>query len=255
MLGTAIALAARGMAVFPCRPRSKWPATPHGLKDATRDGDVLNRWWRQNSQYNVAIATGTSNIFVADVDDLDADAELRRLEREHGGLPATVEVITPRPGRHIYFKMPDQRVRNTTSKIAPGIDTRGDGGYVLVPPSIHPSGKAYAWSVDSADAIAAAPGWLVAKINGNSNGNGNCPAAAPAEWRELIGAGVAEGQRNQTVARLAGYLLRRHVDPVFALELLQTWNANRCAPPLPAADVERTVGSICKRELKRRGNG
>ena len=68
---------------------------------------------------------------------------MRRLEAEHGELPATVEVITAR-GRHLYFKMPDMPVRNSAGKIAAGIDMRGDDGYVLAPPSVHPSGTRYA---------------------------------------------------------------------------------------------------------------
>ena len=84
-----------------------------------------------------------------DVDGLDAEVELRRLEAKHGNLPATVEVITTR-GRHLYFQTPETSVRNSAGKVAPGIDVRGDGGYVLAPPSIHPSGRRYEWSVDCA---------------------------------------------------------------------------------------------------------
>ena len=150
MIRTAMALAQKGMAVFPCRPQDKRPATANGLKDATTDLDIIRQWWRQEPQFNLAIATGAiSGIFVVDVDGLDAEVELRRLEAEHGGLPSTVEAITAR-GRHVYFRSPEIPVRNSASKIAPGIDVRGDGGYVLAPPSIHPSGRRYEWSVDCA---------------------------------------------------------------------------------------------------------
>ena len=128
---------------------------------------------------------------------------------------------------------------------------RADGGFVVAPPSIHPSGRRYAWSVDCASAIAAAPDWLVAKLGSRSNGNGTRPVP-PAEWRALAANGVAEGARDTSVTRLAGYLLRRHVDPFLALELLQSWNAQRCTPPLPAADIDRIVESIAGRELRRR---
>ena len=142
MLRTALALAARGMAVFPCRERAKQPATEHGLKDATTDPEIIKQWWQQEPQFNLAIATGAaSGIFVVDIDGLDAEAELRRLETEHGELPATVEVVTPRPGRHLYFRMPGAPLRNSASKIAPGIDVRAAGGFVVCPPSIHPSGR------------------------------------------------------------------------------------------------------------------
>jgi hypothetical protein len=144
VLRTALALAARGMAVFPCRERAKQPATEHGLKDATTNPEIIRQWWQHEPQLNVAIATGAvSGVFVIDVDGLDAEFELRRLEAEHGELPATVEVVTPRPGRHVYFKMPEAPVRNSASKIAPGVDVRGDGGFVVSPPSVHPSGRAY----------------------------------------------------------------------------------------------------------------
>jgi len=85
----------------------------------------------------------------------------------------------------------------------------------------------------------------------DGNGNGATP---PSEWRALVAKGVAEGARDCTVAKLAGYLLRRRVDPIVALELLRIWNATRFSPPLPAADIERIVGSIAGKELKRRSN-
>ena len=252
MIRTALALARRGLPVFPCLPRDKRPATPHGCKDATLDPDTIQRWWREQPEYNVAIVTGgISNMFALDVDGLDGQCELRKLEAKHCELPRTVEVITG-DGLHLYFQCPDDLpIRNTASKIAPGIDTRGDGGYVLAPPSVHPSGKRYCWSVDSAKAIAAAPAWLIEKIAAPTNGPGL--PTPPAEWRELVGHGVAEGARDCTAARLAGYLLRRRVDPFVALELLQSWNATKCAPPLPAGDIARIVDSICAKELKRRG--
>ena len=138
MIRTALALAESGFHVFPCRPRDKRPATANGLKDATTDPDVIQAWWRQQPDNNIAIATGAaSGIFVVDIDGLDAEAALRRLEVEHGALPATVEAITAR-GRHVYFKSPREPVRNSAGKIGTHIDVRGDGGYVICPPSIHP---------------------------------------------------------------------------------------------------------------------
>jgi hypothetical protein len=249
MLRTALVLAQKGLAVFPCRPRDKRPATEHGLLDASKDPEIVERWWRVELNYNIAIATGTiSNIFAIDVDGLDAEVELRRLEADHGALPPTVEAITAR-GRHVYFQMPDTDVRNSAGKIAPGIDVRGTGGYVLAPPSMHPSGRRYVWSVDSANAIAAAPAWLVAKAAAPTIGNGAVP---PAEWAALIAAGVGEGARDDTLTRLAGYLLRRHVEPDVAQALLAVWNTARCVPPLSDKDVARIVNSILRKETARR---
>ena len=252
MMRTAIALAQKGMAVFPCRPQDKRPATANGLKDATTDLDMIRQWWRQEPQFNLAIATGAvSGIFVVDVDGLDAEVELRKLEAEQGGLPGTIEAITAR-GRHVYFRSPEMPVRNSAGKIAPGIDVRGDGGYVLAPPSIHPTGRRYEWSVDCASALADAPAWRLDKVSPPAKGA--ALPLPPEAWRELVAKDAAEGTRDCTIAKLAGHLLRRRIDPFVALELLQTWNVTRCVPPLPAADIERIVASVAGRELRRRAD-
>jgi hypothetical protein len=246
---TAVRLATKGIHIFPCLARDKRPATPHGYKDATTDLAIITQWFRQDPDLNLAIATGTiSNLFVVDVDNADAEMELRKLEAQLGNLPSTVEVITAR-GRHLYFKTPGMPLRNSASKIAPGIDTRADGGYVLAPPSIHPSGKQYAWSVDSAKAIAAAPAWLVDKLLEVSSST----ATPVEEWRHLFAGGVGEGQRDCTLAKISGHLLRRYVDPHVVLDLMHAWNGARCRPPLPDADVVRIVDSICAMEARRRG--
>jgi hypothetical protein len=90
-----------------------------------------------------------------------------------------------------------------------------------------------------------------------ANGHATALPTPPAEWRELVENGVAEGARDNSVAKLAGHLLRRHVDPVAVLGLLQAWNDARCRPPLPPADITRIVHSIAGKELRRRevGNG
>jgi hypothetical protein len=253
MLSTALALAEKGFRIFPCAVRGKVPATPNGCKDATTGEELIRQWWEHEPQYNIGLATGApSGIFVVDIDGLEAEAALTELEREHTALPPTVEALTAR-GRHLYFRMPaDVPVRNSASQVAPHVDVRGDGGYVLTPPSVHPSGKVYCWSVDCASVIAEAPAWLIKKVT--TPANGASPAAPPSVWRELVRDGVGEGARDCTLTRLAGYLMCRLVDPIVALELLQAWNSARCSPPLPEADVARIVNSIAGRELARRNN-
>jgi hypothetical protein len=246
----ALALARRGLCVFPCLRRAKQPATGNGCLAATTDPELIKRWWQQEPEFNIAIATGArSHVFALDVDGDDGEAELRRFEGEYGALPVTVESITGN-GRHLYFEWPNKPVRNSAGKVGAGLDIRGEGGYVLAPPSVHPSGRAYCWSVDSVGAFAHAPAWLLAKANG-SNSNG--AATPPSVWRDLVHEGVNEGARNDSLARLAGHLLRHHIDPVVALEMLVSWNATRCRPPLDEAEVAAIVDSISARELKRRG--
>ena len=116
-----------------------------------------------------------------------------------------------------------------------------------MPPSVHPTGRRYCWSVDSASTFAAAPEWLLAMV-----------AAAPPQCL-LQNGGVSvkneveEGQRNVAAARLAGHLLRHSIDAHVVHELLQSWNAMHCRPPLSEAEVSRIIDSIAARELRRRG--
>jgi len=140
-----------------------------------------------------------SSIFVFDVDGLDAEFELRKLEAEYGALPSSIEVITAR-GRHVYFRWPAQPIRNSAGKIAPGIDVRGEGGYVLVPPSVHPSGKKYAWSVDSGNSIATAPEWLVAKAN---SAKGDGATTPPSVWCDLLRDSARHDVTNDNIIQLA----------------------------------------------------
>jgi hypothetical protein len=244
MLRSALRLAAQGLAVFPCCCRGKTPAVAGGLKAATTDRGQITTWWTANSDYNVAIATGEiSNLLIVDVDGPAAELELLRL-----GLPATVEVITAR-GRHFYFKYPKASVRNSASKIARGIDIRATGGYCIAPPSVHESGHVYHWS--GARTVAAAPDQLITKISERIN-----RAATPAaEWQQLFTSDIPEGQRDCTLTRMAGKLLRHCVNAADVLGIVQSINIARCKPPLPPDDIERIVESIAERELKRRGHG
>ena len=163
LLKAALDLAAREFAVFPCIPGQREPATRRGFYDATTNPAVIRRWWTARA-YNIGIRTGVaSGMWALDVDvkdGKDGEANLRKLEREHGDLPPTIENITGSGGRHICFKYTGP-ISNSTGKIAPGLDVRGDGGYIIAPPSLHPCGRAYVQSVDSADALAVAPDWLL----------------------------------------------------------------------------------------------
>jgi hypothetical protein len=252
MLRTALALAQRKLHVFPCVECAKEPAVAGGCRAATADPLIIRQWWGERPDCNIGVATGAiSGIFALDIDDgVNGEAELRRLEAEHDHqLPPSVEVITG-SGRHIYFRMPAVPVRNSAGMIAPGIDIRGDGGYCIAPPSLHPTGRRYRWSVDSANSFAAAPDWLLKLVC--SPARSTSAPTLPSEWRVLV-QGVGEGARNSSLTRLAGYLLRHSIDPYVVSELLHVFNIERCRPPLPAEDVERIVGSIVSRELKRRG--
>lgn len=245
LAAAALAYAARGWPVFPVKP-DKTPRTLHGFKDADQDPDRIAEWWRMWPTAGIAIATGAaSGLLVLDVDGEEGAETLHELERRHGDLPATVEALTGGGGRHIYFKHPGGTVANTARRLGPGLDTRGDGGYVVAPPSIHSSGRRYEWSVDGDPELAALappPRWLLEETRRNGKPR---PVSA---WRELASAGAAEGARNHSAAALAGHLLGRGIDPYVTLELVVAWDQGRNRPPLGRTEVEAVVDSIARRE-------
>jgi hypothetical protein len=248
----AVAYATRGFAIFPCLPRGKAPATQHGCRDATKDLMWISAWWRENPSYNVAVATGpVSKVFVLDVDGLDAEASLRKLEDQHGALPDTVESVTPR-GRHIFFRCENGTVRNSASAIAPHLDVRGDGGYVVLPPSIHPSGRPYVWSVDSGDHFAEAPAWLDNLLSGTSNGKCARKAKSPEHWHSALTNTIRNGARNSTLTSICGKLLHAGLTELaFLHDVMCCINIARCEEPLSEGEVHTIVASVARTHINR----
>lgn len=240
VVAVALNYAKRGWPVFPVK-RDKAPRTAHGLKDATIDAERIRNWWSLWPDAGVAIVTGAdSALLVLDVDgDAGADS-LHELEREHGELPATIEVLTGGGGRHVYFRHPGREVRNTAGNLGDGLDIRGDGGYVVAPPSSHLSGRRYEWSVDGYPddvELAPAPAWLLKDATRRRNG------AAP-----KVGPSIPEGKRDATLASLAGTMRRRGMDEAAIAAALKVENAGRCKPPLSGREVERIAASIARYE-------
>jgi putative DNA primase/helicase len=133
----ALNYASRGLPVFPCG-KDKKPLTGHGFKDATTDHAVIQQWWCQYTNALIGMPTGVaSGLFVLDVDMPYGPASLKELERKYGPLPATVMQKTPSGGRHLFFKHPGKgsKIKNSAGKLGPGLDIRGDGGYVILAPS------------------------------------------------------------------------------------------------------------------------
>jgi hypothetical protein len=157
LVTTVLDYAGRGWQVFPLRPHGKEPATRAGFYNATTNPATLRRWFKF-FPYNVGIRTGiASQVFVVDVDGHAGAVSLAELELQHGPLPATL-VSTTADGVHFWF-FTDRPIPSSTGKIAAGIDVRGDGGYVVAPPSIHPDGPVYQWR--NSLPPAPAPDWLI----------------------------------------------------------------------------------------------
>ncbi len=220
-------------------------ASSHGVRDASADPALVARW---PGGCNAGVAGG-NGLVMLDVDYLHGgDDTLHQLERAHGPLPRTVSATTGSGGAHYYFKT-GTSLGCSVGALGPGLDTRGEGGYVVAPPSIHPdTGHPYCWDVPPSESeLAVLPDWLAALLKENGNGN----AHPVEEWRELASKGVAEGARNDRTAQLVGHLLGRGVDPFVVLELVLAWDAQRNRPPLGGDVVARTVRSIARREARK----
>lgn len=136
LLDAALRYTEQGFYVFPLKPKGKIPITKNGFKDASNDVGQIKAWWKTYPNANIGIATGEiSNLLVIDVDGEYPDY--------FPAIPDTVKVKTSR-GFHFYFKYPKGfDVRCSTKILGSDVDVRANGGYVVVPPSIHPDGGLY----------------------------------------------------------------------------------------------------------------
>ncbi len=244
-LEAALGYLRRKWAVVPVAPRSKRPIVRwQEFQHRPPTESEVMAWFERWPSGNIAIVTGAiSGLVVIDVDPRHGgDRSLEAMETRHGPLPATVESVTGGGGRHLYFAYPGRETRNRAG-LMPGIDLRGDGGCIVVPPSIHPTGRRYRWKPGHAPgqvALAPLPVWLEVPRFAEDG-----PRGRPVDyWRELVREGVREGRRNATIASFTGHLLWHGVDPDVAMELMLAWNRVRCQPPLDDAEVIRTVRSI-----------
>jgi hypothetical protein len=206
-LAAALEYARKGLPVFPCNPLDKKPLTPHGFKDATTDETQIRAWWGRWPNAMIGAPTGpASGAWVIDPDvdpvkQLDGIAALAQLTARHGALPQTLTSITPRGGRHLFFAWDSNvEIRNSESKVGPGIDVRGNGGYVCLPPSRSANGGAYQWDPSSPKIIAPAPPWLVMLAKAKKV-SAYAKAALERECKNV--AAALPGTRNSTLNKAA----------------------------------------------------
>jgi putative DNA primase/helicase len=221
----------RGWRVFPLKAKDKIPATTHGCKDATTDALVVAQWAQAVPTANIGVATGTGLVVV----DIDAGHgghdSLAALEAEHGKLPPTFCVNTAHGGKHYYYAsiVP---IANSASKLGPGIDVRGEGGYVVAPPSrLHDGGYTVAADVP-VGGLPLLPGWVVERLQ-----------KKPPAKVVPISSVIPEGRRNDELFRLAASLRAKGLDATTIATVLHTENSKKCNPPLPDSEVEQIAAS------------
>jgi hypothetical protein len=260
----ALHYAAHGMSILPLVPRGKRPlnAGGRGYLDASADEHQVQAWWSLTPDANVGLVPGPSGLVIIDIDGPEGEEHARSY-----GLHAikTLSVTTGRAerGRHLYFRHPGFLVSNRS--LAPHLDVRGDKGYVLLPPSVHPTGRRYEWSGETE--IAPLPRAVLDALRACQERD-----REPTDWRappSLDGAVLdsrirkylavvgrrTEGSRNATAFRVAAMLVRD-----FALSTdvawghLVAWNAGN-APPLLARELRNCLRSAIRHGRRSIGAG
>jgi hypothetical protein len=225
MLAAALDLGQRDLRVFPVRPNDKRPLVKGWQNIATTDDDEIRERWGQNPRANIGIRTG-DGLFVVDVDPKNG-GDVNDLGIK---LPKTWTSRTPSGGNHYYFST-DQTIHNSISKLAKGIDVRGDGGYIVAPPSIA-GGKPYKW--DRRGKIAPAPAALLAKLTS--------PTPSP-----IVNGKIPVGQRNHELYKFACSLRSRNVDERGAMAMLQGFNQHGLTEPVPDTELALLLKSAWQR--------
>lgn len=243
LLNTALYYAKEyGWAVFPVRQNKK-PYTPHGCKDAKKNPGAIRSWWTKHPNAGIGVATGSaSNLIVIDLDiddtkDLNGYEELRKWEKEHGELPETVTAITGRGGNHLYFHYEGSDIKNRAG-ILEGVDVRGEGGYVIAPPSPHPNGTEYAWELPPDE-------YQVADLDENvllfllyKEAKEN----ADSETFQMPDV-IESGTRNDILYRLACSLQAKGLPDAAIIEAVMATNLEKCDVPIDRAEVELLCSS------------
>lgn len=213
------------------KPLIKWEGFQHRLPTKTE----LTDWWNRWPDANVGIITGKVSGLIV----LDVDGEAGRASLVGRPLPATVIARTGR-GFHYFFKHPGGIIKNAVG-LSPGLDIRGDGGYVVASPSIHPNGTPYEWAEGMSPQdleLAEAPSWLFDTLK-------IVPVSIDrprSRYSEIL-LGVNEGTRNDAAARLAGHLFQRGLPKDEVMGILRAWNELN-HPPLPIPELSRVLESI-----------
>lgn len=247
MVETAVRYASRGWSVIPCgqdkRPLVSWL---RWQSERATEG-LIREWWGRWPEANVGIVTGSvSGIVVLDLDRGHAEGVdgLRSVADAGLHLPPTPCVRTPSGGLHAYFRHPGKSVGNATG-LFPGVDVRGDGGYVVAPPSTTEHGRYEAVEQTRRVQMADLPEWVLRRRPSDT------PIHSPDSWAAMWADVCPVGQRNATATRLAGHMAAHGIGVDEAEALLRLWSEDRCDPPMADAEVETTVRSVYRVDARR----
>jgi len=225
----------------PCKHPGKMPLIKWGIyQDRLPTKHEVEQWWRYKFEgANIGLATGrTSDVVVVDLDGEVAAAEANRRGYDGGPWVRTGRI----GGRHLYFRFRED-APTIFSKVG-GIDFRGQGGFALLPPSLHHSGNRYEWGEHYArgEPLPSLPRWVDDLSTTNESG----AERGPVDFGRLVIDGIPEGQRDQELFRAAAKLRGADVPYEFAVELIER-AADACRPPFDRDEARAKVDSAYSR--------
>ncbi len=233
-----------------CNSPGKHPLTKNGVHDATNNVEVLSELLNNNPLANIAIATGAeSSIIAIDIDfrkNTNGFESLKQLEDRLGILPDTITQKTGGGGAQILYKHPSTAIKNKVN-IAPGIDIRNDGGYIVVPPSRHVTGNSYLWESGKSPweiSLAKLPlAWI--EFFSNPTISNKVSENAKCVGNKRI---INEGTRNDTLFRIACAQRSKGKEEIDILRYIRKVNVNRCVPPLDDSELCTIAASAASYE-------
>lgn len=252
--------------VLPLVPKGKIPPSgTHGHNSATFNWEFIRNYWGENPDYNVGVATGKQGgIVVIDVDQKPdggkfGEENLEALEDELGALPDTWTVLSGGGGRHLYFRFPDgvDSIRSRNGEIAPDIDIKADGGFTVVPPSIHnDTGRPYIWEASlSPEDIPLADlpqAWLDVLMDKRltwlqqevpEEEKKQTTKQGISSKRFVLPDVIPHGIRNTTLFKYACSLRRKGKTHDEVMNLVMQANEEKAKPPVPVREVRGIVKS------------
>jgi putative DNA primase/helicase len=229
-------LAKRGLKLFPIAANDKVPLKGFKWKElATDDDKQIKQWFVEFPKCNWAACTGAaSKVFVLDVDGVAGRTSLSALSQ--ASLPPTLITHTGKElGHHFWFEYPaDMVIHNSAHKLGPGLDIRGEDGYVVVPPSIHPNGSIYKFG-DEGEEISSAPEWLLEAITDTRQTERDYLCAE-------TGRPIPVGARNDTLFRDGCAMRRRGATEEEIIAFIKQANL-RCEQGLPESELRKIAHS------------
>ena len=241
-LDEALRAASRGWSVIQVKPRDKTSLGSWKERQRVRaTNEETEAAFHANPGAGLGFVTGAiSGLVVLDIDpDSGGKQSMNDLVQQFGAMPQTPAVRTGGGGFHYYFEYPEAGLRNSAGKLGNGLDIRGDGGYVVAPPSIHPNGNRYDWAKGrSPDDIPLAPlpTWVIARLSSTLT-----------IQQAIAEDAIPEGKRHATLLSLGGAMVSKGMSAEAVEAALLAENEKRCEPPLPSDEVVELANDIANR--------